>query len=622
MTAAGVATPEPILLVESDLPDGPSFFVTRRVGAALEVRQFFRRLEGREMPAFPEVEGPFLEQLGLFCRSLHDAGIWYRDLSMGNVLVQPGDGGRLEMLVVDCNRARVGARLGVVRRSRDICRFPIVERYHRAAFLRGYWGTVPSRLDPRWWLFTASVRGYLLKHALKNRLRAVSLSRFMRRSHHDHIPAAPADAAPRNKAVWIACPTSRISTPAAGRSSPSASPTRPSTRAIWRWWPDRCRGVAEIPQTPAGLYSTPAPFGGLGICLRPHRPTPTPCSTRGGRWACAGCWCASIRGRTITRRGAAGASWRRGRRSASRCRRTASWCRPGALAGGDREHRKGLPAYGAASRWAGTEPQQVGSLDLRRRDCALSRRGRDLAPDRTVELMARRSSTSSSTRPWRSSIGRSRAALRHPVEPALRDRRGAPENRQLGLDTVDKVVLLRAIAELGRASTERCWITEMNWPLSEGPHSPAGRSVSVDEDSQASFLVRYDLLTLGTGLVERVYWWQLVARGYGLMVAGADGSLTARPGYHALRELNRRLDGAIFHGPLPAPAGAYLYRFTRGDDEAVVGWSLDEPIETELPRPPDAAFDRDGAVMSARPGRRVTLGPSPTYFELGGRQVP
>ncbi len=73
-------------------------------------------------------EGPFLEQLGSFCRSLHDAGIWYRDLSMGNVLVQPGDGGRLEMLVVDCNRARVGVRLGVVRRSRDICRFPIVER--------------------------------------------------------------------------------------------------------------------------------------------------------------------------------------------------------------------------------------------------------------------------------------------------------------------------------------------------------------------------------------------------------------------------------------------------------------------------------------------------------------
>jgi hypothetical protein len=158
----------------------------------------------------------------------------------------------------------------------------------------------------------------------------------------------------------------------------------------------------------------------------------------------------------------------------------------------------------------------------------------------------------------------------------------------------------------------------MNWPLREGPHSPAGRSVSVDEDSQASFLVRYDLLALGTGLVERIYWWQLVARGYGLMVADTDGALHARPSYRALRELNRRLDGATFHGPLPAPAGAYLYRFTRGDEEQVVAWALRGPVEVELPRPPIVVVDRDGAPLSTPPGRRVTLSPSPVYFELGG----
>ena len=202
------------------------------------------------------------------------------------------------------------------------------------------------------------------------------------------------------------------------------------------------------------------------------------------------------------------------------------------------------------------------------------------------------------------------------------DRRGAPESRQLGLDTVDKVVLLRAIAEAGRASSERCWITEVNWPLREGPHSPAGRSVSVDEDTQASFLVRYDLLALGTGLVERVYWWQLVARGYGLMVAGSDGTLVARPGYHALRELNRRLDGATFHGPLPAPAGVRLYRFTRDDGELVVGWAPDGPADAELPRPPVAVHDRDGVPLSTPPGRKVTFSPSPCYFELGHRDVP
>jgi hypothetical protein len=102
------------------------------------------------------------------------------------------------------------------------------------------------------------------------------------------------------------------------------------------------------------------------------------------------------------------------------------------------------------------------------------------------------------------------------------------------------------------------------------------------------------------------------------MVAGGDGSLAARPSYRALRELNRRLDGATFHGPLPSPAGAYLYRFTRGGDEVVVGWSLGGGVEAELPQPPAAAFDRDGRRASTPAGRRVTLSPSPAYFELGG----
>jgi len=86
------------------------------------------------------------------------------------------------------------------------------------------------------------------------------------------------------------------------------------------------------------------------------------------------------------------------------------------------------------------------------------------------------------------------------------DRRGPPENRQLGLDTVDKAVLLRAISDQGRNTNGRCWITEVNWPLQEGPHSPAGKSVSVDEESHANYLVRYYLMVLGTGLIERVYW--------------------------------------------------------------------------------------------------------------------
>ena len=65
------------------------------------------------------------------------------------------------------------------------------------------------------------------------------------------------------------------------------------------------------------------------------------------------------------------------------------------------------------------------------------------------------------------------------------DRRGAPEARQMGFDTVAKCALLKAIAETSKNAAGECWVTEVNWPLWEGPHSPAGRSVSVVPTDEA-----------------------------------------------------------------------------------------------------------------------------------------
>jgi hypothetical protein len=197
------------------------------------------------------------------------------------------------------------------------------------------------------------------------------------------------------------------------------------------------------------------------------------------------------------------------------------------------------------------------------------------------------------------------------------DRRGAPENRQMGLDTVDKVTLLRAIAEIGRNSSERCWITEVNWPLWEGPHSPAGKTVSVEEEEQADYLVRYYLLALGTGLVEKVFWWRLIARGYGLVSPSNDGSLRRRPSWHALRTLIDQVEGANFEGPLPVRDGAFLYRFTRNGDEVVVGWSVSRGARAVLPRTVVAAVSRDGESLKVPDSTSVELGPSPVYFLLG-----
>jgi hypothetical protein len=227
------------------------------------------------------------------------------------------------------------------------------------------------------------------------------------------------------------------------------------------------------------------------------------------------------------------------------------------------------------------------------------------------------------------------------------DRRGAPENRQAGFDTVDKVVLLKAIAETAKnARSGRCWITEVNWPLREGPHAPAGRSVSVGEEEHADYLVRYYLLALGTGLVERVFWWQMIARGYGLTYArdgggngsggagrsGGPGALVRRPAFAAMATLIRQLEGTTFLGPV-APlragpphdrrtAGAHLYRFRRHSSgqpgtELVVGWSAgDAPCQAELPAPARAVVTRDGCQAPVPDGTRVILTGSPVYFEL------
>jgi hypothetical protein len=240
------------------------------------------------------------------------------------------------------------------------------------------------------------------------------------------------------------------------------------------------------------------------------------------------------------------------------------------------------------------------------------------------------------------------------------DRRGAPENRQAGFDTVGKTTLLKAIADTARNCAPRSWITEVNWPLREGPHAPAGRSVAVDEQTQADYLARYYLLALGSGMVERVFWWQAIARGYGL-VAPEGGRLRRRPAFAALAALERLLAGAEALGPVggpmnpsveapagvsvghapevppalpaddptgqaseaspPAPPEARLHRFRLpGGDTLIAAWSAAPPgappAEADLPAPPTAAWDRDGAELPPSPGPRGRLTAAPRDFRL------
>jgi hypothetical protein len=625
LVAAGLATPEPILWVESDEPGGPSFFVARRLEGAVEVRQFFRRLNDQAGDsAFPCADdAEFLGRLGALARRINDAGILYRDLSLGNILALPGEED-LPLYLVDFNRARIGRKPGVWRRTRDICRLPVLRREHREAFLGAYWGEVPPRWTFRSWFYVLSVNGYIFKHAVKKRLKRFRLGRRHSHggSHHPHIPAAADGASARDKAVWDHLSDQPHQHATRGeklkiRLADSPSHLRELAIAI-RAAPGVWRRYRDLQQR---LYSTPTTFGGVGLAVRPWTDDP------------------EIQLREISELGVGPVlirlhPWEDDHAAEENLAE--------ALAGKGHELAFVIPQNRDLVRDRGRWRAAVEELSER-----FSPFGRRFQVGQAIN----RSKWGVWTRSEYADLYLEAAEILRRSEgvevmgPAVIDfeflallgllevripgldfdivssllyvdRRGAPENRQLGMDTVDKVALLRAIAEVGRNSSDRCWITEVNWPLWEGPHSPAGKSVSVGEEEQADYLVRYYLLTLGTGLVERVYWWRLIARGYGLISPANTGALRRRPAWHAFRALVNQLEGATFLGPLAAPAGAYLYRFSRGEEEVVVAWSPSPGVRVDLARPPDEATGRDGQPMPAPVGREIVLGRSPVYYRF------
>ena len=622
---AGIETPEPIALVESDRADGPSFFIARLLDEACEVREFFRRLNSEPDPGpFPDVKPlDFLDQLGRHARSLHDAGIIYRDLSMGNVLSISG-GPEPKLSVVDFNRARIHQRTGVWRRTRDICRQPVLKPEHRAAFLQGYWGAVPARWSFKWWFYGLSVDAYIAKHVFKRWLRRINLRRehTHRGGHHDHLPPAPEKAGKRDLAVWDHL---------------SDQPHQHAGRWSKRWirLVDSPHHVADFAVVAASapriwarfrrlqreLHSTPVIMDGIGLCLRPWPDDPEAhlnavealgvkkILLRLHPWE-ANHDAEEALARELHSRGCdlvfalpqiRDLVTDLGRWQASveeLGERFAPYGRGFQIGQAVNRSKWGI--------WTRTE-----YVRLFQRAAEVLRRidGAELLGPAVIDFEFQITAA----------VANHKAEGVHfDVLSSLLyvDRRGAPENRQLGFDTTDKVLLLKAIADTGRNTTGRSWVTEVNWPLWEGPHSPAGNTVAVSEEAQADYLVRYYLLTLASGAVERVYWWRMIARGYGLIAPESDGTLRRRPSWHALKTLNAELGAATFTGELAEPENTWLYRFKRGDDTVIVAWSLSENGHAELPGPAQRAVTRDGAEMPPPEGTTITTGPSPVYYVL------
>jgi tRNA A-37 threonylcarbamoyl transferase component Bud32 len=606
MAAAGLPTPEPVMLLESLDARGPSFYVCRAVEGAIEARYLFRAANaGEERERFPEVDfAGFLEELGREIRRLHDAGFWHRDVSAGNVLVRPGT--PVELWLLDLNRARRRLRLTLSQRTRDLSRLPLFRPEHRALFLQAYWGAAPGVLAR--FLYLENFYAFRWKHAAKDRLRGVSRrvkTLLVPRGTHAHIPPPPAEAAVRDRVVWdhlsdqphqhagrLAKLGVRLADARAhleeGAVVAAALPR------IGR----RYRALARE------LYARPVAWGGVGVALRPWPDDPegllAAVEELGVRHLLLRLhpWQDDHAAEEALARELAA----RGHELAFALPQNRELVRdPARWRAAVEELAARFTPYGRhfqvgqainRSKWGIWSLGEYVELAVAAGEALRRYPGVEVLGPAVIDFEYHVTAAALNLR---------RTGLRFDAVSALLyvDRRGAPENAQAGFDTPRKLALLKAIADTSRNGTPRCWITEVNWPLREGPHAPAGRGVAVDEETQADYLARYYLLALASGMVERVYWWQLVAKGYGLVDPTA---LRRRPAFHALATLARSLEGCEFERRLPGPPGAWLLLFSRPDGgELVAAWSAAGPLAAELPR---------------ASGVSVTLGPSPTYYLL------
>ncbi|SFV61428.1 FIG00388565: hypothetical protein [hydrothermal vent metagenome] len=99
------------------------------------------------------------------------------------------------------------------------------------------------------------------------------------------------------------------------------------------------------------------------------------------------------------------------------------------------------------------------------------------------------------------------------------DRRGKPQNTQMGFfDTKHKINMLYALVWLSSKTTNDIYITEVNWPLKgTAPYAPTSERECVSEEEYKEYMLEYHRIAKESRKIKRIYWHQLIARGYGLV---------------------------------------------------------------------------------------------------------
>lgn len=200
------------------------------------------------------------------------------------------------------------------------------------------------------------------------------------------------------------------------------------------------------------------------------------------------------------------------------------------------------------------------------------------------------------------------------------DRRGSPEAVQYRhFDLRRKLVLLEAIIAASGHGAVPVWLTEFNWPLSgTGAHNPAGQAVAVDEERQASYLTLYALHALAAVPLAGLFWWQMVARGYGL--CDDDPSWRRRPAFLAFKNIARQLaGGATVRALMPRADGLRGFVLRRNDSWTIELHVGEGQVRVRLPNRPGevvAVGARAGVPVAAVGGENewLIVTPDPVFL--------
>jgi hypothetical protein len=166
------------------------------------------------------------------------------------------------------------------------------------------------------------------------------------------------------------------------------------------------------------------------------------------------------------------------------------------------------------------------------------------------------------------------------------------------------------IRRYSRGSPKPVWVTEVGWGTKS---ASAPGDLAIDENTQASFLVRSYALLLSAG-VERIYWY--LFRDYGAFATMGlvrdDGRHTPKAAYRAMRTMVAQVGGARFIRREATAPDFYSMVFRRDSGgEVRVIWSL-LPRVIAVP-PSSRAVDMTGTGLDS--GVTFAVGSEPVFVE-------